>query len=339
MKERERLSSAVVETAAMAQNDRSNVYQDITDAIIADLERGCVPWAQPWDSAAGSVPFTIPRNASTRRPYSGINILTLWSAAAKRKFTGHDWLTFRQALAVGANVRKGERGVTVVYADRFIPEATRERARETGDAVTSIPFLKRFTLFNADQCEGLPVDPEAPQPPPEAIIPAADAVIVATGADIRIGGGEAFYIIPFSITFRSPRFTPTLSQPIGFERYSMSYRIALAIPRASTATNRACSARRPMRARNSSRKWPAPSFAPHLASPRPFVTPTISDPGSRSFEKTIARSRAPRARPRRRRITSFNDRKRRRHPRRPDRVGSEMQAMPRSESERRAGDR
>ena len=193
MKERERLSSAVVETAAMAQNDRANVYQDITDAIIADLERGCVPWAQPWDSAAGSVPFTIPRNASTRRPYSGINILTLWSAVAKRKFAGHDWITFRQALAVGANVRKGERGVTVVYADRFIPEATRERARETGDAVTSIPFLKRFTLFNADQCEGLPVDPEAPQPPPEAIIPAADAVIVATGADIRIGGGEAFY--------------------------------------------------------------------------------------------------------------------------------------------------
>src|SRR5271156_3997369 len=193
MKERERLSSAVVETAAMAQNDRANVYQGITDAIIADLERGWVPWAQPWDSAAGSVPFTIPRNASTRRPYSGINILALWSAAAKRKFAGHDWLTFRQALAIGGNVRKGERGVTVVYADRFIPEAMRERARETGDAVTSIPFLKRFTLFNADQCEGLPVDPEAPHPPPEAIIPAADAVIVATGADIRIGGGEAFY--------------------------------------------------------------------------------------------------------------------------------------------------
>src|SRR5271169_6335833 len=88
MKERERLSSAVVETAAMAQNDRANVYQDITNAIIADLERGCVPWAQPWDAAAGAVPFTIPHNASTLRPYSGINILTLWSAVAKRKFTG-----------------------------------------------------------------------------------------------------------------------------------------------------------------------------------------------------------------------------------------------------------
>jgi len=182
-----------VETAAMAQTDRNNVYQDITDAIIADLERGCVPWAQPWDSAAGAVPLKIPRNATTLRPYSGINILTLWSAVTKRKFTGHNWLTFRQALAVGGNVRKGERGVTVVYADRFTPEVMRERARETGDPAQSIPFLKRFTLFNADQCEGLPVDPQAPLPPPEAIIPAADAVIAATGADIRIGGGEAFY--------------------------------------------------------------------------------------------------------------------------------------------------
>ena len=177
----------------MAQNDRTNVYQDITDAIIADLERGCAPWAQPWDSAAGAVPLAIPRNASTLRPYSGINILTLWSAVAKRKFTGHNWLTVRQALAVGGNVRKGERGVTVVYADRFTPEAARERARETGEAVASIPFLKRFTLFNADQCEGLPVDPQAPAPSPEMIIPAADAVIAATGADIRIGGGEAFF--------------------------------------------------------------------------------------------------------------------------------------------------
>ena len=177
----------------MAANVRTNVYQDITDAILADLERGCAPWAQPWDSAAGALPLTLPRNASTQRAYSGINILTLWSAVAKRKFTGHNWLTFRQALALGGAVRKGERGVTVVYADRFTPEVLRERARETGDAAQSIPFLKRFTLFNTDQCEGLMLDPPAPPPSPEAIVPAADAIIAATRADIRIGGGEAFY--------------------------------------------------------------------------------------------------------------------------------------------------
>ncbi len=177
----------------MAANDRTNVYQDITDAILADLERGCAPWAQPWDSAAGAVPLTLPRNASTQRAYSGINILTLWTAVTKRKFTGHNWLTFRQALALGGAVRKGERGVTVVYADCFTPEVLRERARETGDAAQSIPFLKRFTLFNTDQCEGLTLDPPAPPPSPDAIVPAADAIIAATRADIRIGGGEAFY--------------------------------------------------------------------------------------------------------------------------------------------------
>ncbi len=173
----------------MAANVRTNVYQDITDAILADLERGCAPWAQPWDSAAGA----LPRNASTQRAYSGINILTLWSAVAKRKFTGHNWLTFRQALALGGAVRKGERGVTVVYADRFTPEVLRERARETEDAAQSIPFLKRFTLFNTDRCEWLTLDPPAPPPSPEAMVPAADAILAATRADIRIGGGEAFY--------------------------------------------------------------------------------------------------------------------------------------------------
>ena len=185
--------AAVVENAATAGNDRTSVYQEIIDAIIADLERGGAPWAQPWDSAAGAVPLTLPRNAMTDRAYSGINILNLWSAAAKRRYTGHNWLTFRQALALGGAVRKGERGVTVVYADRFTPEAMRERARETGDAAASIPFLKRFTLFNTDQGEGLPVDPQTLAPAPETMIPAAEAVIAATLAHIRIGGGEAFY--------------------------------------------------------------------------------------------------------------------------------------------------
>ncbi len=65
--EREGLSPPVVETAAMAQNERSNVSQAITDTILADLEHGCAPW----DSAAGAVQFTIPRNVSTQRPYPG----------------------------------------------------------------------------------------------------------------------------------------------------------------------------------------------------------------------------------------------------------------------------
>ena len=107
----------------------------------------------------------MPKNAATQRRYSGINVLILWGAVVQHGFPGQSWLTFRQALGMGGNVRKGERGTTVVFADRFIPDQERARAREQGDEPNAIPFLKRFTVFNAAQCDGLP-DDLAIIPPP-----------------------------------------------------------------------------------------------------------------------------------------------------------------------------
>jgi len=91
---------------------------------------------------------------------------------------------------------KGERGVTACHADTFIPKAERERAEQDGDEPGRVPFLKRFTLFNVEQCEGLPEDAYAGAAPlPEAeIIPHAERLIAATGADFRIGGTKAFYV-------------------------------------------------------------------------------------------------------------------------------------------------
>jgi antirestriction protein ArdC len=175
--------------------DRTSLYQEITDKIIAELEAGRAPWVQPWGMAAVKAPLAMPRNASTHRRYSGINVLILWGAVIERGFSSQSWLTFRQALGLGGNVRKGERGTTVVYADRFTPEDERRRAEQTGEEPGAIPFLKRFTVFNTDQCEGLPeeIAKVAPPPPPGLIEPQAEALIAATGADFRIGGARAFY--------------------------------------------------------------------------------------------------------------------------------------------------
>ena len=175
---------------------RSSIYDDITTRIIAELEAGRLPWVQPWGTASAKAPLALPRNAATSRQYSGINILILWGAVVQQGYPTQDWLTFRQALALGGNVRKGERGTTVVYADRFTPEDEKRRARETGDTPGQIPFLKRFTVFNAAQCEGLPEDIAivAPPPPPGMIEPQVEALIRATGIDFRIGGDRAFYV-------------------------------------------------------------------------------------------------------------------------------------------------
>ncbi len=171
------------------------IYDEITGKIIAELEAGRVPWVQPWGTTEAKAPLAMPKNAATGRQYSGINVLILWGAVIEHGFPAQSWLTFRQALGLGGNVRKGEHGTTVVYADRFTPEDEKRRARETGEEAAAIPFLKRFTVFNAAQCENLPADVAAvaPPPPPSLIEPRVGALIRATGVDFRIGGNRAFY--------------------------------------------------------------------------------------------------------------------------------------------------
>ncbi|UFZ02606.1 ssDNA-binding domain-containing protein [Bradyrhizobium ontarionense] len=180
---------------ARAGEGRASLYEEITNTIIGELEAGHVPWVQPWGTQAAKAQLALPRNAATRRPYSGINVLILWGAVIERGFAGQSWLTFRQALSLGGHVRKGERGVTVVYADRFVPLDAQQRARETGDEAQAIPFLKRFTVFNSEQCDGLPEDivTAAPLPPAGAIEPVVESLIANSGVDFRIGGDRAFY--------------------------------------------------------------------------------------------------------------------------------------------------
>lgn len=181
---------------ARTGQDRATLYDEITDKIIAELEAGRVPWVQPWGTEAAKAPLSMPRNAASARPYSGINVLILWGAVIEHGFAGQSWLTFRQALALGGHVRKGERGITVVYADRFVPADERRRAREMGEEAQAVPFLKRFTVFNTDQCDGLSADiaTTAPMPLPGMIQPQVEALIKATGIDFRIGGNRAFYM-------------------------------------------------------------------------------------------------------------------------------------------------
>ena len=178
------------------RKDRRDLYQDVTDKIVSQLETGAVPWVQPWSLASACTPFGLPENGHTKNAYSGINILLLWNAAIESERTTLKWVTFKQALELGGNVRKGERGTMVVYADSFIPKAEQERAAQSGDDPSRVGFLKRYTVFNIDQCEGLPTDlfeNLAPLPEREAIAH-AENLIQATGADFRIGGDRAFYV-------------------------------------------------------------------------------------------------------------------------------------------------
>src|SRR6185437_2657516 len=114
--------SAMSKDAARARSgsSRTSLYDEITTKIIAELEAGRVPWVQPWDTAAAKAPLAMPKNAATGRNYSVI----------EHGFPVQGWVTFRQTLSLGGNVRKGEHGTTVVYADRFVPDEEKKRARD-----------------------------------------------------------------------------------------------------------------------------------------------------------------------------------------------------------------
>jgi antirestriction protein ArdC len=137
---------------ARAGRDRTSLYQEVTDKIIAELEAGRVPWVQPWETAAAKASLTMPKNAATHRHYSGLNVLILWGAVIERRFSTQNWLTFRQALGLGGNVRKGEHGTTVVYADHLCPmrNVSEPSAMETNPAGSgSSNDLRCSTPINA----------------------------------------------------------------------------------------------------------------------------------------------------------------------------------------------
>jgi antirestriction protein ArdC len=172
---------------------RGSLYAEVTARVIAELEQGRLPWVQPRESA--DCGCTMPENGATGRRYSGINILILWGAVIERGYASQRWLTFRQALTLGGHVRRGEKGTVICYADRFTPRAEEAQARDEDRDARQVAFLNRFTVFNLDQCDGLPEElTRAPELPEEReTIPHAEALIAATGADFRIGGSQAFY--------------------------------------------------------------------------------------------------------------------------------------------------
>ncbi len=158
----------------------SKVYEIVTDKILEALDRGTVPWRKPWTAG-------IPRNATTSRPYHGINTVLLGMAP----YADQRWLTFRQAAQLGGNVCKGARSSLVVFWKQHL--VTDERDGE--ELTRTIPLLRYFNLFNVAQCEGL----NLPAVPASYIEPIEAATAIVDGMPNRPsitddGGDRAFYV-------------------------------------------------------------------------------------------------------------------------------------------------
>ena len=171
---------------------KPDVYNKVTNKIIADLERGNLTWLQPWQAGHQAGHISRPLR-SGGKPYRGINILMLWAAAMEQGFNAPLWITYKQAAELGGQVRKGAKGSMVVYADSFKKTETDNQGK---DVETTIPFMKGYTVFNAEQVDGLPGHFYATAEPVNKDMPRIESLerfFAATGASIRHGGDHAYY--------------------------------------------------------------------------------------------------------------------------------------------------
>src|SRR3954468_17338664 len=166
---------------------KRDLYAEVSARIVAELEAGVKP--------RSATPSAItPRNAVSNRPYSGCNVVLLWMAQAAGYRTPR-FLTFKQALELGGNVRKGERGTKVYFVKQL---QVRDQGGDDDPSTRLIPMMREYTVFNVDQCENLPDSINTGKPigvrNPDTRDELADAFLRATGADIREGHGEAYYV-------------------------------------------------------------------------------------------------------------------------------------------------
>jgi antirestriction protein ArdC len=165
---------------------KADIYQTVTDSIVAMLEDGVRPWAPQWEAGSCGLP-AIPTRANGEA-YRGINVALLWGAAEMKGYRHHTWMTFNQAKEVGGCVRKGEKSSPVIYWGSYSKED------ETGEEETRL-FAKGYAVFNVEQIDHLPERfyEAAPVAATAERIKLADQWAVGTGAEIRHGGSKAFF--------------------------------------------------------------------------------------------------------------------------------------------------
>jgi antirestriction protein ArdC len=168
---------------------KRDLYAEVSTRIVSELERGAAPWIKPWSATAG---MNTPCNALTNRPYSGSNVVLLWMAQTAGYRTPR-YLTFKQALDLGGNVRKGEHGTKVYFVKQL---QVADRNGEEGKT-RIVPMMREYTVFNVDQCEGLPdrvlTLGEVKVRNTDQRDATIDEFLGSSGVEIREGMGEAYY--------------------------------------------------------------------------------------------------------------------------------------------------
>jgi antirestriction protein ArdC len=179
---------------------RGDIYARITAEIVAAIEAGVDSWKMPWHHDGSAI--CRPINVGSRRRYRGVNVIALWIAARAAGHANGVWGTYRQWRTAGAQVRKGERGATVVLWKQ-ISSTNEVGERDDEDPARARIVARAFSVFNIAQVDGYQARSVTPVPKTERFAH-ADAFIDALGIPVTFGAYDAHYRIDLDHIFMPP---------------------------------------------------------------------------------------------------------------------------------------
>jgi antirestriction protein ArdC len=165
---------------------KRDLYQEVTDKIIAALEAGTAPWQKSWSALAE---HGLPRNGMSGRHYQGINTMLLFMEAQQRGFDDSRYMTFKQASEAGYKIRKGAKSIPVYFFKKLEIE---ERDQQSGDTTKkNVPYLTEYRVFNAQDIEGL--EPSVVRPAQWKPVDVMEKLVKKLGVNVQYGGSRAFF--------------------------------------------------------------------------------------------------------------------------------------------------
>lgn len=190
------------------EKPKRDFRREVTDKIIGLLKKGIAPWQKPWN-AGKAQQLTRPVNGATSRPYSGGNVVNLMAENIQRGYDDPRWLTYEQAQREGWQVKRGSKGAHVEFWQFSKKEVIEGEVKEVK---LENPIQRIFTVFNAQDIEGIPpLEPVIRQP--HEVIESAERILQNSGAVIR-EGDAAYYTPGNDVIVLPPR--ETFNSTVGY---------------------------------------------------------------------------------------------------------------------------
>lgn len=196
----------------MSEDKKVGFAEEVANKFIKAIEEGTAPWMKPWK--AGEIADS-PYNAETGKAYKGLNRLMLSLDQTQRGSEDPRYCTYNQAQNLGAQVKKGAKGVKIAvwktHEERLErdengkPKLDEEGNKQYKKVALEKPQLFSATVFHASDIANMPELPSAISIPEWKRHEEAEKVLKNSGVKILHDQADRAFYRPATDSIHLPK--------------------------------------------------------------------------------------------------------------------------------------